>query len=230
MRNGDRISTDHLRAAALDAIPRWYSPLGHIAGTVGIGVAAIVLAAIKLDDVRWTQLLIVPAVIAFSNAFEWWAHREVLHRPRPLLRSLYEQHTPRHHRLYVYGDMAVRDRREWKFVLMPALGVLGIVVAASPIALAAGLLLGANVGWLTLLTQALYVVTYELTHLAYHLPDGHPVKRIGLLRRLGEHHARHHDPALMARWNFNVTIPLFDLLFGTVAPKHLLASRNRRRQ
>lgn len=209
---------DGYRAARLAEIPRWYSPFGHLAGTAGIAVAATVIAAIKLEDVGWADLLVIPFIIAFANFFEWWAHKHVLHRPRKWFRGLYEQHTPRHHRIYVYGDMAVHSRREWKFVLMPALGVLGIVIFASPMALGLGLLFGPNVGWLALLTQALYVTAYELTHLAYHLPPDHPVQRIGLIRRLGEHHARHHDPALMAKWNFNVTIPLADKVLGTVAP------------
>jgi sterol desaturase/sphingolipid hydroxylase (fatty acid hydroxylase superfamily) len=38
-----------------------------------------------------------------------------------------------------------------------------------------------------------------------------------VLRALREHHARHHIPRLMQRANFNVTIPLCDWLFGTLA-------------
>jgi len=35
---------------------------------------------------------------------------------------------------------------------------------------------------------------------------------------LRRHHAAHHDPRLMTRYNFNVTFPIADRLFGTVAP------------
>ncbi len=40
-----------------------------------------------------------------------------------------------------------------------------------------------------------------------------------IIRALRTHHARHHDPRLMQRWNFNVTVPLFDAVMGTIAPR-----------
>jgi sterol desaturase/sphingolipid hydroxylase (fatty acid hydroxylase superfamily) len=35
---------------------------------------------------------------------------------------------------------------------------------------------------------------------------------VGALRR---HHQTHHDPALMAQWNFNITFPVADWFLGT---------------
>jgi sterol desaturase/sphingolipid hydroxylase (fatty acid hydroxylase superfamily) len=67
------------------------------------------------------------------------------------------------------------------------------------------------------MTSAVYVVGYELSHLAYHLPERSFVYRLPFLRALREHHARHHHPELMQKSNFNVTIPFGDLLFGTLA-------------
>lgn len=218
------------RAERLAAIPRWYSPYGHLAGTLGVGVLATAIAVSHLHAIRWTHCIVVPLMLVFANFFEWWAHKNVLHRPRWPFGILYEKHTPLHHRIYRWEDMAMRDVREFAFVLIPARGVLGIVVSASPLALALGLVFGPNVGWLALLTQSLYVVAYELTHLCYHLPPSHPVQRVPLVRRLSAHHARHHDPALMARWNFNVTLPLADLVLGTMLPKEVIDERDLRRR
>mgnify|MGYP001499167400 CR=1 FL=1 len=36
---------------------------------------------------------------------------------------------------------------------------------------------------------------------------------IGRLKRL---HQAHHDPRLMARYNFNITYPVCDVVFGTL--------------
>jgi len=218
------------RERQLSAIPRWYSPYGHLAGTLGVGILALAIALWNVHDARWYQFLVIPLVLVFANFFEWWAHKNVLHRPRWPFRTLYQKHTPLHHRLYRWEDMAIRRVRELAFVLMPASGVLGIVISASPIALAAGWLLGPNVGWLTLMTQALYVVAYEVTHLCYHLPATHPVQRIGLIRKLSGHHARHHHPALMGKWNFNVTVPLADWVLGTMLPKDEIDERDLRRR
>jgi hypothetical protein len=100
-------------------------------------------------------------------------------------------------------------------VLIPAMGVLAIVLTMIPGAALTALVFGRNAGCLFLLTSSLYVVSYELTHLVYHLPAHHPLARSRLMRALREHHATHHDPSLMQEWNFNVTLPLADWIFGT---------------
>jgi hypothetical protein len=201
----------------LAAIPRWYRPFGHLAGTVGIGVAAVVLAALRLKAPEVREFAVIPATLVFANLVEWFAHRYLMHQRRRPLTVLYDRHTPEHHRTYRYENMAIGDVREFRLVLIPAAGVLGIVLLAAPVALACAVVFGDNVGWLFLLTSAVYVMGYELSHLAYHLPESSAVYRLRMLRVLREHHARHHIPSLMQRSNFNVTIPLGDLLFGTLA-------------
>ena len=44
----------------------------------------------------------------------------------------------------------------------------------------------------------------------------HPLARLPLLSRLRQHHMAHHDLRLMGHYNFNITFPLCDRLFGTV--------------
>src|SRR5207245_7721678 len=73
-----------------------------------------------------------------------------------------------------------------------------------------------NLAALFAITCMLYVLGYEWLHLSYHLgPDSWIGRRkvIGLLRR---HHATHHDPRLMQRWNFNVVVPFWDWVRGTI--------------
>ncbi len=225
--NKPRTSAEDFRAAQIAAMPRWYSPFAHLTGTLSVGVLAVAIALIMMHHVHWYEFLVAPIAFVFANFFEWWAHKNILHHPRRFLRDLYEKHTPLHHRIYRWGDMAIRDRRELRFVLIPASGVLGIVLSASPVALVLGLIFGANVGWIALMTMALYVIMYEMTHLSYHLPKNHPIHRLPFVDRLAEHHARHHDPTFMGRWNFNVTIPLADFVLGTFVPKKLLAERRK---
>jgi sterol desaturase/sphingolipid hydroxylase (fatty acid hydroxylase superfamily) len=61
-----------------------------------------------------------------------------------------------------------------------------------------------------------YSVSYEWLHLSYHLPRESGIGRRGVIQRLRRHHAIHHDPRLMQRWNFNVTIPFWDWVRGTI--------------
>jgi hypothetical protein len=189
----------------------------HLAGTVGIGLTTLFAAAPRLDDPSRYDFVTIPIALVFANLVEWLAHKHLMHHRRRPFAVLFDRHTPEHHGVYSYETMAIEDPRELRLVLIPALGVLGIVLLAAPAALVTGLVVNHNAGWLFLMTSATYVVGYELSHLAYHLPESSFVYRLPLLRTLREHHARHHHPALMQKSNFNVTIPLGDWLFGTLA-------------
>lgn len=214
---------ERVRQAATREIPWWYRPWGHLAATTGIGLTVLAVSAVQLralHALRWTDWLVVPAVFVMSNFFEWCAHKHVLHtrsRWLPPLSVIYDKHTPMHHMVYVESDMALRSSKEFRLVLIPAAGVLGIVLAAAPMAIALGRLWSSSAGWLFLVTASLYMVTYEVLHLSYHAPSDGFIGRLRLLHVLRAHHAKHHDPRLMQRWNFNVTLPLFDWLLGTLA-------------
>ncbi len=203
----------------LARVPRWYSPYGHLAGTVGIGVVAVVICISQLRAPTALELLTIPISFVFANLVEWIAHKHLMHRRRRFFRVLFDRHTPEHHRVYHKGAMAMKSPRELRLVLIPAMGVLGIVLLAAPAAFVAGVLANENVGWLFLLTSATYVVGYELTHLCYHLPESSALYRWSLMRFLREHHEEHHATARMQHFNFNVTVPLFDLIFRTMAPR-----------
>ena len=218
----DLRSREQFRTDLLAEQPRWYSPWVHLAATAGVGVAALAIALPRIRQLAALELLTIPLVFVVANIAEWHAHRNLLHRRWKPMAVLYDKHTPMHHRMYRYGDMEIRSSRELQFVLIPAMGVLGIVLATAPAAALSGLLFGPNVAWLFLVTAALYVVGYELSHLAYHLPRNGFVGRLALVRILREQHALHHDPRLMQRYNMNVTVPLADWIFGTLAPRELV--------
>jgi sterol desaturase/sphingolipid hydroxylase (fatty acid hydroxylase superfamily) len=59
---------------------------------------------------------------------------------------------------------------------------------------------------------AAYYLVYETLHWCMHNPTGRRVERTRLFRRLDAHHRLHHRT-----WyaNFNVVLPVGDLLFGT---------------
>jgi sterol desaturase/sphingolipid hydroxylase (fatty acid hydroxylase superfamily) len=225
---GDARTRESFRQHMLGKQPSWYSPWAHFAATTGIGIGMLGLAIWGIRELLPLELVVVPVVFVLANLGEWHAHRNLLHRRWRPVAILYDRHTPEHHRVYRYGDMRMRSARELRLVLIPAAGVAGIVATAAPAAALVGWLTTPNTGWLFLLTASSYVVGYELTHLAYHLPETSLVYRLPFMRRLREHHARHHDPRLMQKWNFNVTVPLADWMFGTIAPKHLVEELKRR--
>jgi hypothetical protein len=212
---------EKVRARSLAEIPWWYSPYGHLAATTGIGFAVLVVSTIFLarNDVKWTDVLVVPAVMLLANFYEWRVHKYVLHNRFWPFEVIYDKHTPMHHMIYVEDDMALRSKQEFRLVLIPAAGVLGIVLAAAPVAIAISHLWSSSAGWFFLLTASLYMVSYEVLHLCYHAPKDSFIGRRKIIEHLRAHHAKHHDPRYMQRYNFNVTVPLFDWIMGTMAPK-----------
>ena len=211
---------ERLRADLLARAPRWYDPIAHLAVPSVFALGVIGAALASLRSPTWLELLTVPVSWAITNVHEWHIHRDLLHRRNPLASVLYDRHTPEHHRIYVTGDMAMRDRREFRLVLIPAYGLFLIFATLLPVVGALGWLLGRNVALLYLATTMFYAASYEWLHLSYHLAPESFVGRLGLVRRLRRHHEIHHDPRLMQRWNFNVTIPFGDWLKGTIVRDH----------
>jgi hypothetical protein len=215
---------DMFRTRSLAEIPWWYSPYGHLAATTGIGLAVLLASGWSLmhvhSGVRFTDVLVVPFVILLANYFEWRVHKHVLHRRFWPFEVIYDKHTPMHHMIYVEDDMALRSKQEFRLVLIPAAGVLGIVLGAAPVAIAVAHFWSSAAGWLFLLTASLFMVSYEVLHLCYHAPKESFIGRRRFIQYLRAHHAKHHDPRYMQRYNFNVTVPLFDWIMGTMAPKN----------
>ncbi|MFO0584452.1 MAG: fatty acid hydroxylase [Anaeromyxobacter sp.] len=213
-------SRSELRSRLLAGIPGWYSPGLHLVvpTLVALGVASVALHL--LQGVTAWQLAFVPPFLLAGNAVEWHVHRGVLHRRVRFLETLYLRHTPMHHAVFVSEDLAIRDRREVRLVLLPALAFTGLVALTAPLAIALAALGQRNLGLLWVASAALYLLAYEWLHLAYHLPQDSRAGRLPGVASLRQHHQRHHAPHLMARWNFNVTVPLWDLVKGTVWRPH----------
>ena len=77
-------------------------------------------------------------------------------------------------------------------------------------------LVSPNVCFLFVFTAIFYYLNYELFHFSYHLDPQSRLGRLPVIRRLRRNHVLHHDRALMTRYNFNITYPICDRLFGTL--------------
>ena len=206
------------RTQIVSRIPARYSPTLHFAIPAVIGLVVLVIAIVRLQTnvLRPVELLTIPITLLGGFGFEWRAHKDILHRRLPLLGVLYDRHQLHHHVIYTHRDMAMRSKREWWFVLMPPYAILLVFLTmVLPMAIVIEKYVTTNVAMFVPATSMVFFLSYEWLHLAYHLPPDHPVGRLWLIATLRVHHQRHHDPRLMKRWNFNVTVPLFDWLHGT---------------
>ena len=77
-----------------------------------------------------------------------------------------------------------------------------------------GILCGAGLAF------AGYYAVYEYLHWCMHLPRKRNVERSGIFFRLNGHHLLHHR---YMHKNFNVVLPLADVLFGTFIPRSKVA-------
>ncbi|HEX9047126.1 MAG TPA: fatty acid hydroxylase [Verrucomicrobiae bacterium] len=178
------------------------------------------------EAMLWPTIGFLCAVI-YASFFEWILHRYVMHRPVGQFRYPFETHTLIHHRVFradhTYHLINPSDAKTipmawWNGPAIIAVGLLPFVAAAAWLG-HWGLLLGAAVAC------GAYYGVYEYMHWCMHLPKKRTVERAGVFFRLNGHHLLHHR--YMGK-NFNVVLPLADLLLGTLllrSPIHFKQAR-----
>jgi hypothetical protein len=199
-----------------DHVPPHYRGALHLLFTFGVGGAALAICISRLADVQPLEWLTVPLTFLYANLAEYWGHRGPMHHRTRGLGLVYERHTRQHHRFFTHVAMPVDSLRDLRAVLFPPILMVFFLAAfALPVALLLASFTSGNVGWLFAATSLAYFLNYEVLHLVYHLPDRYAVARWPLVGRLRRLHQDHHDPRLMARFNFNITYPIGDRLFDT---------------
>lgn len=200
-----------------DCIPAGYSGRRHACTTFGLGLAVIFAGIVALDGVSAAEWVTVPLTLAYANLVEYLGHRGPMHHARPGLRLVFERHAGQHHRFFTDDLMAIDSARDLKAVLFPVVMILFFLLAfALPVWMLLAWLATSNVAWLFVISAVAYFLNYELLHLVYHLPERGQLATLPFVARLKRHHQRHHDPRLMSHYNFNITYPLCDWLFGTI--------------
>src|SRR6266850_1198938 len=153
--------------------------------------------------------------IVYCSVFEWVLHRYVMHQRVGPFVYPFERHALVHHRVFkadqTYHLIREEDRKTVPMAWWngPAL----VVAAQGPFILLAFFAGGIPLVCGTFLATALYYAAYEYLHWCMHVPAKRSLERNGLFFRLNGHHLLHHR--YMNR-NFNVVLPLADLLFGTL--------------
>lgn len=193
-----------------------YSSVLHLALTTGVCLAGMAGAASGLAAVARWEWLTVPLTFLFANVAEHAGHRGPMHHRRRELDSVFKRHTGQHHRFFTHERMSIDVARDAKAVLVPpvlALFFIGFFVI--PVSIPLALLATRNVACLFAFTGIAYVLIYEWLHFAYHVDERSWIAQLPGLDRLRRHHATHHNPTLMSHYNFNITFPIADRLFGT---------------
>lgn len=203
------------RKKILDTIPNWYRPLPHAIIPSLLGILIIIACMFSISNIQWTSFFCIPIALLILFIFEWLVHKYILHGKQPLLGQIYKLHELSHHVIYTHEKMAMEDDKELYFIMMPPYAILLVFGLISPLAFGIGMIFGSNVAGLILIISMLFFLSYEWLHFSYHQPVTSFIGRSRIIRKLRRLHRKHHDPRLMKKWNFNVTIPVFDLIIGT---------------
>jgi hypothetical protein len=160
-------------------------------------------------------------IFLYANLFEYTFHRWLMHGLRRYVSQPYETHVHLHHRIFRgdhrYHVLRADDRSfilfEWwqaPLILGPHAAVLWGMQATA----------GWPVLWPGLAALGVYYLLYEYLHWCMHNPTSRRIERTSIFRYLDAHHRLHH-----AHWriNFNVVLPLADLVFRTFRATSLRA-------
>jgi len=194
-----------------------YSGRIHFLITTLSCLSAICISLYFVKDTLPVEWLVIPVTFLYANLAEYLGHKGPLHHRKKRLELVFKRHTLEHHRFFIASDMSAKDHHDFKAVLFPTYMILFFLIAfALPVMLLIWWVWTLNAALLFCATAFFYFLNYEWLHLTYHLPEGHPIAKLPIIKQLRQHHLTHHDPALMTKYNFNISYPVYDWLFGTM--------------
>ncbi len=193
-----------------------YNGLVHVGVMYAAGLAVIGFSLSQMQGATWEWLLVVP-VFFFSNLFEWWIHKYVMHRLIDVwaLRAIYDRHTRQHHQYFTDNEMTVDSTREFRIIFFPWRALATFIGMGVPFALALGWLLGPNAGYVLMVTIVGQYLIYESFHYCCHVHENAFVRYMPFVNTIRRHHTAHHNMGIMMDRNMNLTFPIADWLMGT---------------
>ena len=199
-----------------EEIGKNYSGKTHFWFTTVWCLMSIAFCIIFIHKPTWKEWLILPIGFLYINFAEYIGHKGPMHHRGKKLDKVFVRHTLQLHRFFTYEYNAFDTDKDIKAVLFPPILLLFFFFAfVVPMAVLFYLLWSMNAALLLTVTILAYYLNYEWLHFSYHLPDSHFVAQLPLIRKLKKAHHLHHDEHLMTKYNFNISYPIFDIIFGT---------------
>ncbi|MEO7402512.1 MAG: sterol desaturase family protein [Burkholderiales bacterium] len=204
------------RAEYMEGVRDGYSGPFHIGVIYVVGLTMIGWCLSRLQGASWEWLLVIP-VFAFSNMFEWWIHKNVMHRLIDVwaLRAIYDRHTRQHHQYFTDNEMTVSSSREWRIIFFPWRALFSFMALGAPFALALAWLVNPNAGYILMVTIVGQYLIYETFHFSCHVHENWAVRNIPFVNTIRRHHTAHHNYGVMMGRNMNLTFPIADWIMGT---------------
>jgi hypothetical protein len=166
-----------------ERVAGWYNGWLHVFIIYVIGFTALYIYLANLRDLRAWELLIVPVTFLGANFFEWWIHRYVMHRPSQVkaFRAIYNRHTLMHHQFFTDSEMRFADHHDWRVTFFPPYALATFTLMSIPLAIAAGVIVSPNVGWLLISTTTSMYLIYEFMHFCCHVDENWFVRHVPIM-------------------------------------------------
>jgi len=179
-------------------------------------IALISICSLLINQPTWKELLIIPIGFLYINFVEYFGHKGPMHHRNKKFDKVFTRHTLQHHRFFTKENFSFDSSKDVKAVLFPPVLLLFFFIGfALPVGFLFYFLWSKNAALFFMVTVFSYYLNYEWLHFAYHLPDNHFISKLPFIKTLRKLHHTHHDTQLMTKYNFNITYPIFDILFGT---------------
>jgi len=203
------------RKEYIESTPSWYKGQYHLAFTLVFTGSVLIFSLLKIHGLTNSELWSILPIFLFGNWAEWAGHRYILHNPNGPLKAVYKRHVGTHHQFFTHLTLGYKGNKEWRALLFPPLAPVLFVVSAIPLAILGGLLFSSNVAYIMMATMASYYLMYECLHTLSHIQNSVFLDNLPLVNTVRRMHVAHHNPEFMHQYNFNLTFPICDLLFGT---------------
>ncbi len=195
-----------------------YNGRAHLAFVIIASLATIIGPCFLVRaPISFADWMAIPSALLLANIIEYLGHRGPMHHRRSGAGLMFQRHTEEHHAFFSENAMTCRSPRDFKIVLFPPVMLFFYLGAITlPIAIVTYFVTTLNAACFVISSAMFYFPSYEVLHFSYHMDEDTFIGRLWMIRVLREHHRAHHNPNLMQRYNFNITWPLSDYLFGTV--------------
>jgi len=173
-------------------------------------------AILFISGLSLIELMVIPVAILLANFVEYAFHRWPMHSLVKPLKKMYRTHSGKHHRYFTHEYMNIECDKDMREVFATGTVVFSLIFfIVIPASLFSAFFFSLNVGLLMFATCMIYYGAYESIHFMAHLNDDHVLLKIPFMKAAKAHHQLHHNTRLMRSWNFNIGLPIMDILFKT---------------
>lgn len=178
-------------------------------------VVIITALALLIPKYEPYFLVLLPAYFLFVNWLEYLLHRYPMHRKTRGMEVVYE-HVTIHHNFYANEYFYFEEPRDYYAAILPWYIFIGLTVVIAAVSGMIYLFFGMSNALFFALVAYSYYLLYEILHFSYHTSEKSWVKKLPFINHLARRHIVHHRTSAMAHYNFNITFPIFDRVYGTL--------------